>query len=75
MTTDFELGKVPARVFVGRTLDVSEGGLVGGNIAVDIQGYLDYAWPSVSTRGISSGVYTYTSRTRASDANPLLPQS
>lgn len=43
VATDFKLGKIPGSVFVGRALDVPERGLVGGNIAVDIQGYLNCA--------------------------------
>ena len=41
MATHFELGKVPGGVFMSRALDVSERGLIGGNIAVDVQGHLD----------------------------------
>jgi len=41
VTTDFKLGKIPGSVFVGGALDVPERGLVCGNIAADVQGYLN----------------------------------
>jgi len=75
MATDFKLGKVPGGVFVGGALDVSEGGLIGGNITVDIQGYLDCTRPSASTRSSFGRVCTYTSRTRVSGASPPAPRS
>ena len=41
MATDFKLGEVPRGVFMGRALDVSKRGLIGGNLAMDVQGYLN----------------------------------
>jgi len=75
MATYFKLGKVPGGVFVSGALDVTEGGLIGGDIAVNVQGYLDFVWLSAPRLSESSGVYTYTSRTRVSDANPLAPRN
>ena len=54
MATDFKLGKVPCGVFVGRALDVPEGGLVGCNITVDIQRYFNCTGQSVSRRNRSN---------------------
>jgi len=75
MATNFKLGKVPSGVFVSRALDVSERRLIGGNITVDVQGYLDFARLSALGSSRSNGALTYTSRTRASGANPLGPRS
>ena len=43
VATDFKLGKIPGSIFVGRALDVPEWGLISGDVAVDIQWYLNYA--------------------------------
>jgi len=43
VSTDLELGKVPRGVFMSRALDVPERSLIGGNIAMDIEGYLNFA--------------------------------
>ena len=75
MATDLKLGEVPGCIFVGRALDVSERSLVRGKIAVDVEGYLNFTPPSALRLSRSSGIYTYTSRTRVSDANPLALQS
>ena len=55
MATDFELGKVPASIFVSWALDMSERGLIGGNVAVDIEGYLDFVWLSAPKLEINRG--------------------
>lgn len=47
VTTDFKFGKVPGGVLVSRTLNVAERGLIGGDIAVDIEGNLDFFLQSV----------------------------
>lgn len=75
MAADFKLGKVPGGILVGRALDVSERSLVGSDIAVNIERYLNCAAPSAPKLIRSSGVYTHTSRTRASGAIPRAPQS
>lgn len=75
MATYFKLGEVPSGIFVSGALDVTERGLIGGDIAVNVEGYLNFALLSAPRLSKSSGVYTYTSRTRVSGANPLAPQS
>lgn len=42
MTTDLEFGKVPGGIFVSWTLDVSERRLIGCNVAVDVERYLNF---------------------------------
>lgn len=70
MTTNFELGKIPGGVLVSGTLDVSERGFVCCKIAVDIEGYFNFALPSALRSSGLNKICTYTSRTRVSDANP-----
>lgn len=69
VTTDLEFGKVPSGIFVSRTLDVSERRLIGCNIAVDIERYLNLVLQSGPRSSRSARIHTYTSRTRVSGAN------
>ena len=41
MATNFELGKVPSGILVSRALDMSERGFIRGNVAMDIERYLN----------------------------------
>ena len=75
MATDLKLGEIPGGIFVGWALYMSERSLVRGKITVDVEGYLNFTPPSALRLNGSSGIYTYTSRTRVSDANPLVLQS
>ena len=70
VTTDLKFGKVPSGILVSRALDVSERGLVGSNVAVDVERYLNFVLKSAPRLSRSSGVHTYTSRTRVSGASP-----
>jgi len=70
VTTDLKLCEVPSSILVSRALDVSERGLIGCNVAVDVEGYLNFTFKSAPRPSRSSGVHTYTSRTRVSDASP-----
>ena len=75
VTTNLKLCKVPSGILVSRALDVSERGLVGGNVAVDIERYLNFVSKSAPRSSRSSRVYTHTSRIRVSDASPPVLQS
>ena len=75
MTTDLKLGKIPSGILVSRALDVSERGLIGSNVAMDIERYLNFAFKSAPRLSRSTGVHTYTSRTRVSGASPPVLQS
>ena len=44
VATDLELREVPGGILVSRALDVSERSLIGGNIAMDVEGYLNFAY-------------------------------
>ena len=56
VATDLKLCEVPSSIFVSRALDMSERGLIGGNIAVDVEGYLNCALQSASRLSRSSAV-------------------
>jgi len=75
VTTDLKFGKAPTGILVSRALDVSERGLIGGNVAMDIERYLNFAFNSAPRLSISTGVHTYTSRPRVFDASPPALQS
>jgi len=75
VTTDFKLCEVPSGILVSRALDVTERGLIGRNVAVNVEGYLNFAFKSAQRLSRSNGVHTYTSRTRASGASPPALQS
>ena len=75
VTTDLKFCEVPSGILVSGALDVSERGLIGCNVAVNVEGYLNFALKSVPKLSRSSGIHTYTSRTRASDASPPALQS
>jgi hypothetical protein len=74
MATDFKLGKVPGCILVSRALDMSERSLIGGDIAVNLERYFNFAYHQPQSYW-SSGIETHTSGTRASGAIPRAPQS
>lgn len=75
VTTDLKLCEVPSGILMSRALDVSERGLIGRNVAVNVEGYLNFALKSAPRLSRSSGVHTYTSRTHVSGASPPALQS